>query len=553
MWENVKGMLALPDDPAQRSAAKQGLLAAGAAMMSGNGNFIGMLGQGLGAGANTYQGALAQQQQAALQRAQQQRWELENKQTQAALAKPALISSALAGVRDPASQGSIASSSAPTQVATATAPTPRRAPPLDASLEGNTVRSFADLPRVDQPPTPQPTATLPPVASPEYLFNYYRQRGDALMGIDVDAAKMQYDLAEKQRRKLKEQRALTVDGKRVLANVFEDGTTQQLDGFAPDLEKLNFQNTGGATVGLDPFTGKSVNTIANTVSPDARLRAAQDERESLRTDKRLREAQEEKEPKFFVSNGLMGKEFLASLDKPTADQVRALADGRMAFPTGKALQSAYWQKMLSAVSQYDPSFDAVNYGARAKARNDLTAGKTGENIKAINTAIAHIGQLDDQMTALDNTTSPAYNAAMNWKATHLWGADRQEKLAAVSATAEGVAGEMAKVFRSTGMSVHEIDAWRQKFAESITPAQQRGTMQAAMHMLQGRMEAIQDQYKTGMGTTSEPLNILTPEAETVFKKLSGPKVKGLSELPKKKQSSGHPSDITDLLGKYGSK
>jgi len=500
----------LPEDPQQNAAARQGLLALGGAMMSSRGeNFLGTLGQGLLAGGQGYQNGLAQQQQAAMQKIQQERWSLENQETKAKLDEPMQLQTILAGGGPGAIKGP-----------------PPSLPRLGAGPAGGSAPVSG---------APPPASASAPAGQPD-LYQTYLGYGDRLTQAGRPTqAKAYYDLAEKLRPKLKEQRALTVDGKRVMANVFEDGTTQQLDGFAPDLEKLNFQNTGAATMGLDPFTGKPVNTITNMVSPDARLRAAQDERESLRTDKRLRDAQEEKEPKFFVSNGLMGKEFLASLDKPTADQVRALADGRMAFPTGKALQSAYWQKMLSAVSQYDPSFDAVNYGARAKARNDLTAGKTGENIKAINTAIAHIGQLDDQMTALDNTTSPAFNAAMNWKATHLWGAERQEKLAAVSATAEGVAGEMAKVFRSTGMSVHEIDAWRQKFAESITPAQQRGTMQAAMHMLQGRMEAIQDQYRTGMGTTSEPLKILTPEAEKVFTKL-----KDMKDLPKK-QPAGLPA------------
>lgn len=287
MWENVKGMLALPDDPGQRSAAKQGLLAAGAAMMSGNGNFIGMLGQGLGAGSNTYQGALAQQQQAALQRAQQQRWELENKQTQAALVKPGLIASALSGIRDPASQGSIASSSAPTENAVAPPPTPRRAPPLDASLEGNTVRSFADLPRVDQSPTPQPTATLPSAASPEYLFNYYRQRGDALVSIDPDAAKMQYDLAEKQKQRLMKRETLIRNGKPVSVLTYEDG--REVDSTYDALPSNRVVDMGGTQMVIDENIPQDGKQFKKTATPGEVLRAAQDERESLRREKRLRE------------------------------------------------------------------------------------------------------------------------------------------------------------------------------------------------------------------------------------------------------------------------
>lgn len=59
----------LPEDPSKKAAARQGLLAFGAAMLGGRGNFGQHLGQGIGAGTQTYQGALAAQQEAA-QRAQ---------------------------------------------------------------------------------------------------------------------------------------------------------------------------------------------------------------------------------------------------------------------------------------------------------------------------------------------------------------------------------------------------------------------------------------------------------------------------------------------------
>lgn len=224
-----------------------------------------------------------------------------------------------------------------------------------------------------------------------------------------------------------------------------------------------------------------------------------------------------------MNAGTSGDAFLATLPKSSADQVKGLAEGRMAFPTGKAAASPYWQRMINSVAQYDPSFDAVNYGARSKARADLVAGKTGSNIKSINTAIAHIGQLDEQMSAMGNSRFGFYNKAANYLGNKLGNEDLQGKQASVEATAEGVAGEMAKVFRDTGMSAHEIDAWRTKFTSDTTPAAQRGTMQSAMHMLQGRMDAIQDQYNTGMGTTAKPLDILTPDSKAVFGRLIGKK------------------------------
>jgi len=108
LLDGFKGMLAdytpnlLPEDPDKNVAARQALLAAGAAMMSTKGhNFFGSVGQGLLAGGETYQGALAQQQQDRLRKAQQQRWDLENEQGMAALARDKEADGIIASVGAP--------------------------------------------------------------------------------------------------------------------------------------------------------------------------------------------------------------------------------------------------------------------------------------------------------------------------------------------------------------------------------------------------------------------------------------------------------------------
>jgi len=265
MWENVKGMLALPDDPAQRSAAKQGLLNFGASLLAGQGNLGGILGNGLLAGSQGYQAGLAQQQQAAMQKIQQERWQLENQETKAKLDEPMQLQKILAG-GSPSIKG----------------------PPANLPRLGAAPAAGGAAPASGSAPA-QPPASAP--AGQTDLYQTYLTYGDRLTQAGRPTqAKAYYDLAEKLRPELKEQVTRTVNGKRVTVNLFKDGSDEVVDRYAPDAEKLNFQNTGAATMGLDPFTGKPVNTIANTVSPDARLRAAQDERESLRTDKRLRDA-----------------------------------------------------------------------------------------------------------------------------------------------------------------------------------------------------------------------------------------------------------------------
>lgn len=67
--------------------------------------------------------------------------------------------------------------------------------------------------------------------------------------------------------KVKGWEKVTQGGKVLLAPYFEDGTS----GAPVPLEvaeKLQFQNTGGKTLGLNPFTGQSVASYNNTLSPD---------------------------------------------------------------------------------------------------------------------------------------------------------------------------------------------------------------------------------------------------------------------------------------------
>jgi hypothetical protein len=92
-----------------------------------------------------------------------------------------------------------------------------------------------------------------------------------------------------------------------------------------------------------------------------------------------------------------GSDYLKQLDAGTANMVKALADGRKSFPSGSALRAPYWQEMLAHVSNYDPGFDEVNYTGRSATRRDFTSGKAANNIRALNTAIGHLGHLEEQI------------------------------------------------------------------------------------------------------------------------------------------------------------
>lgn len=216
-----------------------------------------------------------------------------------------------------------------------------------------------------------------------------------------------------------------------------------------------------------------------------------------------------------------GDQFLSQLTPQAAAQVKALAEGRMAFPSGFALKTPYWQNMLSAVSQYDPNFDAINYNARAAARKSFTSGPDANNIAALNTAMSHLSTLSDAYGTLGNSSVPALNMAKNYLGNNLGVSSIQTNTANVGVDAEAVAHELAKVFRSTGMSDGEINAWKDKINTNTSPAQSTALINSALDLMDGRLQALGAKYNQGMGTTADPIKLLSPEAQAAYTKLRG--------------------------------
>lgn len=220
-------------------------------------------------------------------------------------------------------------------------------------------------------------------------------------------------------------------------------------------------------------------------------------------------------------SGLSGDHLLSALDKPVAEQVKALAEGRIAFPGGFALKSPYWQRMVQLVSQYDPNFDAVNYNARAKTRNDFTSGKSAQNITSFNTAIGHLDTLDKAIEGLNNlNTMPALNGPINWAASAVSG-DFQARQKQFETAKTAVTDELTRAFRGTGGNVHDIVQWESQLSSANSPQALHAAVRQAVELLRSRIEAIGDQYNKGMSATSDPIRLLSKKAQETLRRIEG--------------------------------
>lgn len=229
-----------------------------------------------------------------------------------------------------------------------------------------------------------------------------------------------------------------------------------------------------------------------------------------------------------------GEEYLATLPRSLAGQVKALADGRRAFPTGAALRSPSVQELIAAATQYDPTLDAANAATRVKTRTNFTSGKARQNMTAINTALGHLGTLWDRAQKLENRSAPVWNAIANRFETET--GDKRVK--DFNFAKQAVVDELTRVFKGSGGNLTEVLEWQKQLSSSSSPEQLRGVVGTAVELLHSRLEALSQEYSGGMGRSADPIEFLTPHSQKVFNAL-GPGGDG-KVPPEPKNGGGTP-------------
>jgi hypothetical protein len=217
-----------------------------------------------------------------------------------------------------------------------------------------------------------------------------------------------------------------------------------------------------------------------------------------------------------ATSDLSGDAYLATLDKPTGALVKALAEGRKSFPSGAALRNPYWQNILTHVSNFDPGFDETSYTQRAATRRSYFAGTGGpaKSIRALNTAIGHLGMLADQ---IDGTASHGFTP-LNYvenTASQVMGNHGPTQF---KQTAENLASELTAVYREAGGAEADIDRYIGQLSPNASEEQKRSAIGNTVKLLKSKLDALNYQYSQGMGVAGKDLPVfLDKHAEEVFK------------------------------------
>lgn len=200
--------------------------------------------------------------------------------------------------------------------------------------------------------------------------------------------------------------------------------------------------------------------------------------------------------------------------------VKMVLDGRYPPPTGRAATSPQWLAVMEAAAQQDPNFNAADYHTRYATRQSFVGqGKNALNVTALNTAIGHIGDLDKQVDALGNMGglfTPLNGLKNSTESTF-----GDPRLKTFNTTKKAVAGEVTRVFRQTGGTEADMKDFQGGLDAAGSPEQLHAVTQKMTQLLASRLDALAQQYKSGLGQEKNGIEFLTPKARAIYSKLIG--------------------------------
>jgi hypothetical protein len=257
---------------------------------------------------------------------------------------------------------------------------------------------------------------------------------------------------------------------------------------------------------------------------DPQIKAAQLEGIRLENDKRRREAAMAGDGGGLAPRGdvnKVGEDYLKTLPPADAGMLRAMSEGRMGLPSGYAMRSPKAMQLLAELHQYDPTADAANLPSRIKMRTDATSGSLGKTTNSFNTALGHMGSLAQAIEGLDNFGgSTALTSVVNYgRNTAL---SNRPELARFAAARKAVADELAKAFAGTQGAVSDREHWLEVFSENKSPKALRASIAEAANLLSSKIQASEDQYNLGMGTTGKGLPMLHGHAKDALAGFQSP-------------------------------
>lgn len=172
-------------------------------------------------------------------------------------------------------------------------------------------------------------------------------------------------------------------------------------------------------------------------------------------------------------------------------------------------------KILNRIYLADPTFNVAEYDVRKDTMRDFsTKGKTGQNITSINTAVNHLGDMEELSSKIGGTPFKSWNQLVQATSQQVGG---NPDLRAYHTAATALEGEFAKMLKGGVASVQEIEEWKQHLDPSRPPEDRRAALNEMISLMAGRIDGIKDSYERSMGKPIDKPLVLGKAAQVLKK------------------------------------
>lgn len=194
-----------------------------------------------------------------------------------------------------------------------------------------------------------------------------------------------------------------------------------------------------------------------------------------------------------------GAAYLATLPAQQRGTVQAMVEGRLAPPSSFALSKPFWQNMIAAAQNVDPSFDSTQWSGRVAGVKSFKSGADAGTVRSANQVLGHISDLTDKADELHNGDYPAWNYVKN-KWNSQTGADAANNWVT---QAHAVADELSTFMKGAGHSSDtEIRQWSESLSPNMSPQQQRGAIKTLMGIYDHALQALEDKRTGAIGSVA---------------------------------------------------
>lgn len=222
-----------------------------------------------------------------------------------------------------------------------------------------------------------------------------------------------------------------------------------------------------------------------------------------------------------IKPGSVGQDALSQMDPKIASMVKMVGDYKQkSSEITQRMPPAAKANFLSALNSAYPNYDENEFPARNKMVTSFTSGPESKSINAVNTALSHVGVLNDAIDALNNGDVRIINSFANRLGLEVG----STPAATFKTIVHRVGPELAAAYIQGGGGEGERGTTQADFDVNLPPQTLKGNIGITAKLLRGKIAADENQWNTTMkpGTPDQEFSnrFLTPEAKKTLDKLA---------------------------------